>query len=754
MSIGSIASAQPPSALDGLRLALRRGKTGCLTARTSDGLVRQVYVSQGEIFAAHAPEDGSWLVRRLINHGALTDRQGASFLRSIERGVSYEDLLQGQVPQALLESVLEGRFRQTLAEFLSIEGRAEWTATEGIFVANVQTGHDTEALLAGLLRRRQQLSPILHRREPLTLRPGPANPARPEQARLLELCEPAAPIDDLLAFSPYEHWDTAGLIIDMIVQGSLVSDEGLRIAASRPPEVEDAYGVEELFSIGGEDEPRAAPPLPISFLNALAEPVEVSTGEDFGNSVPDAFVLWLRHGSAASPAMVVEEPSIMPRTAAPVEAKVLPFVPLEESPRGPRSAPPEPDAWADLDEPTRGAPEPEAAVGPETDQLSHGAPHRSAEPAWTPDRDGPAEQAGGVNSGTESESEAESDGDGGSEEDREVEGPSGPIAADEEDEGEDGSELDENGDPVDVPEMVSSVHGQISLVNFRRDPIPAAAAAPEPPQPEAPSSAPPEDLVQTAARYLEAAAERRAARAPRGAGRPSSVDLEAWLGGEEEPSAPTPPAPKGAWKPTRDADIDPSLLALFEDQDDLRGLGDGQFSVSDANLDRVDMRAEMLAALAQSSNDSEELIEAVEADAEAEAEAINLNFGPPPLRDEEARSKLGVAVDVLAKLAAQIDASTGPGSGSAAVQVLLEGTSGSGRRLFSHVNTALDGRFDLGLILSNLRRLPEAERRTVLDASLLDLVERALAYACETLPAERIDDLLIGIAGYQQRLRG
>lgn len=70
------------------------------------------------------------------------------------------------------------------------------------------------------------------------------------------------------------------------------------------------------------------------------------------------------------------------------------------------------------------------------------------------------------------------------------------------------------------------------------------------------------------------------------------------------------------------------------------------------------------------------------------------------------------------------------------------------------MNTALDGRFDFSVIIGNLRRLPEAERRTVLDASLLDLVERALAYACEALPAERIDTLLIGIAGYQQRLRG
>lgn len=749
MSIGSIAPATASSALEGLWLALRRGKTGCLTARSADGLLRQVYVSQGEIFAAHAPEDGSWLVRRLINHGALTDRQGASFLRSIERGVPYEDLLVGQVPQGLLDAVLEARFRQTLAEFIAIEVRPDWAPTEGIFVANVQTGHDSEALIRALLRRRHQLSPVLHRREPLTLRPGPATPSRPEHARLLELCDPAAPLDDLLAFSPYEHWDTAGLIIDMITQGSLVSDEGLRIGAARPPEVEDAYEVEELFAIGPSPEPRAAPPLPISFLNALAEPVEVNAGDDFGNNVPDAFVRWLQRGSPASggpstaaapaespaAAWVVEEPSIMPPAATPAQgaAKVLPFapapfVPLEEAARGPRSAPPAPDSWADLDEPSA---TPQRA---DSDRPIDALPHGGAAPGAEPEPIGPVE------------------GDTDQLARPPVEGPSGPILAAEatDDEVE---EFDENGDPVDAPEMLDGPDGRISLVNFRRDPIPEPPARAEPPPEAAQVSDPPEDLVQTAARYLEAAEARRAARASSGAPRSAPIDLEAWLDGEAA-APPSGPPPAGLWRPSRDADLDPDLLALFEDQDDLRGLGDGQFSVSDANLDRVDMRAEILAALADASNEAEELIEAVEADAEAEAEAINLNFGPPPLRDEEARAKLGVAVDVLSKLAAQIDATSGPGAGSAAVQVLLEGTPGAGRRLFSHVNTALDGRFDLSVIIGNLRRLPEAERRTVLDASLLDLVERALAYACEALPAERIDTLLIGIAGYQQRLRG
>ena len=739
MSIGSIASAHATTAVDALRLALRRGKTGCLTARFSDSLVRQVYVSQGEIFAAHAPEDGSWLVRRLINHGALTDRQGASFLRSIERGVSYEELLIGQVPEALLVTVLEARFRQTLAEFITIEGRADWVPSDGIFVANVQTGHDSEALLRSLLRRRAALAPILHRREPLTLRPGPANPARAEQARLVELCEPVAPLDDLLAFSPYEHWDTAALIIEMIGQGSLVSDEGLRISASRPPEVEDAYEVEELFSLTGGPAARPAPALPISFLNALAEPVELSEDDDFGAGVPEAMLDYLRGGALPTPTLVVEEPSIMPPRAserAP-ESKVLPFVPLEDAARRPAVIE-APDAWlgATLSEPGLSSHQSGGALTAEDDS----GPLVTIE---DDERDrGEAREGSGLTADEAETSEAQAP--------AAIEPISSDIVVSSEQE-----DFDENDDDGHAPEMVDSQDGRISLVNFRRDPIPLPQehVAPPPATDAAPAAPSPEDLVQTAARYLEAAQARRASRGTPPSG---AAELESWLVGEGEGEASSGPVPPsaGAWRPERDDELDPSLLALFEDQDDLRGLGDGEFSVADRNLDRVDMRAEIQAALADSNADADEMIEAVEADAEAEAEAINLNFGPPPLRDEEARGKLGVAADVLAKLAHQIDVATGPGSGSAAVQVLLESTPGTGRRLFSHVNTNLEGRFDLGVILGNLRRLPEAERRTVLDAGLLDLVERALAYACETLPAPAVDELLVGIAGYQQRLRG
>jgi hypothetical protein len=291
-------------------------------------------------------------------------------------------------------------------------------------------------------------------------------------------------------------------------------------------------------------------------------------------------------------------------------------------------------------------------------------------------------------------------------------------------------------------------------VNFRRDPIPVGTEALSPPPAPAP-----DELVQTAARYLEEAAARRAARPRRASTPPPDEDLDAWLHGGAEGAPAGLPEGASRWLPPRDAELDPGLMSLFSDQDDVRGLGDGQFSVADRNLDRVDLRAELLPAgpgrpLAEVAElvEADEVLEAAEADAEAEATAINLNFGPPPLRDEEARSKLAVAQDVLVQLARRLDVHSGVGAGAAAVQVLLESTPGGGRRLFSHVNAGMDGRIDLNLVVSNLRRLPEPERRSALDAALMDLIDRALGVGCEALPNAEVDDLIGAIAGYQQRL--
>jgi hypothetical protein len=760
-------------ALDTLQGLLRRGLTGCLSVRDAHGGVRQVYLSQGEVFAALAPEDGPWLLRRLLNQGLIGERQAASISWSLGRGGAYEELLSGHVPDALLFAAMEDRFRQNLAEFIGQPGRLEWTATEGIFVANVQGGHDTARLLRGLLDALEQTAPLLARREALTLRPGAHPPQRPEQQRLAELCAPTALLAEVLAFSPHEELDTAGLLIEMLSQGILSTVEPLRLPVHRPPAVEDAYEIEELFSLDDAGAGRPAPTLPVSYLNALSEPVEVPDGQDFGDGLGEELSRWIARGASAdAPAAprVDEEPSAPHKAGSPApatdpaagaaglgaglvwaeedEGDAQDAIPVGLSIMG---APPR-GAWADEDEAVAPAPTlefvplderrlPAADAVPAAAAVAAvPAPSvAAASPAPLPFDSAalePLEDDVGVDGFDDLPADA------GTEE--------LPVEAASEDE----LGLDEPA--LGADELVDSLGGRISLVNFRRDPIPPGTEALSPPPAPAP-----DELVQTAARYLEEAAARRAARPRRAASPPPDEDLDAWLhgGGEATPAG----LPEGAsrWLPPRDAELDPALLSLFSDQDDIRGLGDGHFSVAERNLDRVDLRDELPAPAPRrapappvhlAEAEGEEVLEAAEADAEAEANAINLNFGPPPLRDEEARSKLAVAQDVLVQLARRLDAHSGVGAGSAAVQVLLESTPGGGRRLFSHVNAGMDGRVDLNLVVSNLRRLPEPERRSALDAALMDLIDRALGVGCEALPNAEVDDLIGAIAGYQQRL--
>ncbi|MFM2246169.1 MAG: hypothetical protein RL071_2243 [Pseudomonadota bacterium] len=760
-------------ALDTLQGLLRRGLTGCLSARDPHGGVRQVYLSQGEVFAALAPDDGPWLLRRLLNQGLIGERQAASISWSLGRGGAYEELLSGHVPDALLFAAMEDRFRQNLAEFIGQPGRLEWTATEGIFVANVQGGHDTARLLRGLLDALAHAGPLLARRDTLTLRPGAHPPLRPDQQRLHELCTPSAPLTEVLGFSPHEELDTAGLLLEMLSHGILTTDEGLRLPVHRPPAVEDAYEVEELFSLDDGGQGRPAPALPVSYLNALSEPVEVPDGQDFGEGLGEDLARWIAQGAAAD----------APAASAAPEAPPAPAPPAADP--GPSTAG---LVWAEEDERDVHDPIPVGvsivAAGPaedwaDEDEADADAAARADGAAFVPfdERRLPPAAAAAPpvapapapvfgDAALEVVEAGEADDaddviDAGADLPADPRTEELPFEAASEDE----LALDEPGlgadglgaDGLGADELVDSLGGRISLVNFRRDPIPEGTEALSPPPAPAP-----DELVQTAARYLEEAAARRAARPRRAATPPPDEDLDAWLhgGGDGAPER----LPEGAsrWLPPRDAELDPGLMSLFSDQDDVRGLGDGQFSVADRNLDRVDLRAELLPAgpsrrmvevvEAVELVEADEVLEAAEADAEAEATAINLNFGPPPLRDEEARSKLAVAQDVLVQLARRLDVHSGVGAGAAAVQVLLESTPGGGRRLFSHVNAGMDGRIDLNLVVSNLRRLPEPERRSALDAALIDLIDRALGVGCEALPNAEVDDLIGAIAGYQQRL--
>jgi hypothetical protein len=132
---------------------------------------------------------------------------------------------------------------------------------------------------------------------------------------------------------------------------------------------------------------------------------------------------------------------------------------------------------------------------------------------------------------------------------------------------------------------------------------------------------------------------------------------------------------------------------------------------------------------------------------------VALNFGAPRLEDGEARQKLAVANEVVGQVAMSLDRHAGPGSGQVSVQLLLDGAPLAFAPLFHGVEVARNGRFDLEAAMRNLGRRPDAERRSLLDRGLMDLIERALSSAAAGLSEAELDEVLAAIAGYQARLR-
>src|SRR5262245_51827080 len=82
---------QGEDAIQALQECLSRGLTGCLSNRNAAAY--RVYVMQGDILAAHGPDDGIWIVRRLVNNGAITEGQGRQVIFYLGQGYRLEELL-------------------------------------------------------------------------------------------------------------------------------------------------------------------------------------------------------------------------------------------------------------------------------------------------------------------------------------------------------------------------------------------------------------------------------------------------------------------------------------------------------------------------------------------------------------------------------------------------------------------------------------------------------------------------------------
>ncbi len=847
---------------DILREYLARGVTGRLERGRpgSRGGGLHVFVMAGEILAAHGPDDGIWIVRRLVNGGALTERQGVAFTRALERGQPFEELLVSKVPGRVLAAMLEGRFRQNLLDFVTGPSSIRFEPMDTLFVANLQHGHDSLALLRAIVDRRSRIAALAARRTPLTLRPGPSMPATQLEARLLDACDPASSLERLLTFSPYEPGDTLDAVVNMLRTGTLVSDEGVRVEddvhqrrrrnmpgpGSRP---DPQFAVEDLFDAGPPPPAPGIPAarLPPAWAEALVSSAHDPAADDFGDVPEELARRWSGDDVvvelAPAPAPVLEavhslEPaeledlrsihSLLPLDGAGDEAEAA-ALGLD------RSAPARPIALAPVPAPPPAAPVEvadgltEADVFAEAEasslRLDGPAPALLGGDALAPHPDdvGEALAVGDVEDSDELDVLEFEDDESlvGIEAAPAVELPEAgrepdsvhevQVALDDDELGPEeslggGHAIDDFSslqlDFAPTPSVLPVADGSTHVLGFGAPPaadptaLPDEGVAPVPVADlfavdaeaadvvfdeeadggadEATSDEVGTDgsaLVEAARRYLEEAQSARSARQRDGA-RESAETLSSMLDGEapfaddeavavfdEDEVVARPPG-----FVFHDAEVDETELAAFADNDASRGGGgQGLFTLERRLLDVVDLREETLRSLAAGSEaptgpvaEEEpvflEMGEATEED-EAAAGAVSLNFSAPVVSADEAVQRAEVAVDVLRRLARQLDHCTGPGTGQTASQLLLDAAPNQFGPLLHGLQADRSGGFSAPMLVSRLNERPQGERRLLLDRCLSDLIERALGIAVEELPEAAVDAYLEEIAGYQQRLR-
>jgi hypothetical protein len=132
---------------------------------------------------------------------------------------------------------------------------------------------------------------------------------------------------------------------------------------------------------------------------------------------------------------------------------------------------------------------------------------------------------------------------------------------------------------------------------------------------------------------------------------------------------------------------------------------------------------------------------------------VSLSFSAPRIADRDIQQKVDVCNSVLTEVAGIIDDYNGPGTGQAAIQLLLDGAPTAFSLLFHGIEVSHKGELSFEPFLDNLRRRPPAEHRRLLSRGLMDLIERGLSSSCEELTEDAIETLLERVVGYQQRMR-
>ncbi|MCB9674994.1 MAG: hypothetical protein H6737_07750 [Alphaproteobacteria bacterium] len=185
----------------------------------SESTTLEVFLMNGDIIGAVRPDDDFLLLRRVRMADALAEIRLTALTKVADAGQSVFGILLDEVDNSVIEPILFERFRDNLVAFLASETPPDFEPMAGVFVDNMQMGHNAARLIDSACKD----ADLARRHPPETLlTQGPAG-ARDdvETAILMALGDDEISITQLIERSPVEWWGGRAIIAGMLDSGAL-----------------------------------------------------------------------------------------------------------------------------------------------------------------------------------------------------------------------------------------------------------------------------------------------------------------------------------------------------------------------------------------------------------------------------------------------------------------------------------------------------------------------------------------------------
>jgi hypothetical protein len=229
--------AQDSTASKALIRYLEKGATGRIWV-SEGNLEVSVYVQEGNLLAAEAPDDALHYLRRLAVENGLTKPRAAELQQQAESGEPVFGYIVDEARPELLDKVLQDRFYDNMARFMGSAEKPQFELTAGVFVDNLQMGLVPKDVLFDAGSMWDAASTVDLDQELIR---GPERPRLAKEVKVIHALGDGGLVGALLPKLPYEPIAGRALIATMLSS---------RVLALKPRE----EPVEDDVSAAWEDE--------------------------------------------------------------------------------------------------------------------------------------------------------------------------------------------------------------------------------------------------------------------------------------------------------------------------------------------------------------------------------------------------------------------------------------------------------------------------------------------------------------------